>query len=67
MNRVATLTDEEYKVILAIREASHKTAATSPDLMRELDAVIYELESIAPYNWEEVVDSVRRRIYGLLR
>lgn len=67
MNRVATLTDEEYKVILAIREASHKTAATSSDLMRELDTINYELESIAPYNWEEVVDSVRRRIYGLLR
>lgn len=67
MSRTATLTDEEYKVILAVREASHKTAATSPDVMKELDTINYELGHVAPYNWEEVVDSVRARIYGMLR
>lgn len=67
MSRVATLTDEEYKVLLAVREASHKTAATSPDLMRELDTINYELGNVSGNNWEEVVESVRRRVYGMLR
>jgi hypothetical protein len=68
MPRVATLTDQEYKILAAVREAmplEPKTA--SAEIQHELDQINYELGNISGSNWEEVVQEVRRRVYGLLR
>lgn len=66
MNRVQTLTEEEYKVLLAVREATAlKPKTASPDIQQELNNVSYELSSISGSNWEEVVQEVQRRIYGM--
>jgi hypothetical protein len=67
MSRVQTLTDEEYRILLAVREATAiKPKTASPDVQRELDTINYELEAISGSTWEETVASVQRRIMGML-
>lgn len=69
MDRVATLSDTEYKILELIRASQPspiQTRTASGDIRRELETINYELDTIEPYNWEETIDTVRTKIYGML-
>lgn len=70
MERTLKLTDPEYKVVLAVRNAmtdvENQRTSSSPDLRAELEGVYDMLNNMTSYNQNEVINEVRSRIYAML-
>lgn len=67
MSRVQTLTDSEYKILLAIREAAAQTHTSSVgDMRTELESIYYDLENMSSGYWEDELPGITRRLYQLL-
>lgn len=67
MPRVATLSDAEYKIVMAVREATTLEAKTgATDIQRELEDIYHILTNLDPYSQHEQINEAVRRLYGLL-
>jgi hypothetical protein len=69
--RVESLSDEEAKVIDAIRliastRQQMRESAAQSDMRSELEGIFRELDNIRSEFWEETVHDIRDRIYNLL-
>lgn len=71
MDRVATLTEAEYKILTTIRKVMEddsvtKQSSAQDDMRNELENIYHDLRNMTSYNQNEVINEVSSRIYSML-